>query len=265
MNRLKCASVRRMIMSPHRMHTALHAFIIAAALMTGAPLASAATLNLSNVPLAAATSVVPNVFFELDDSGSMDWEIMTPGYWTWCAYNPDETLIGSSFTSSNGGTYNEDGLWDSYYSTSSSGGGGWGGGGSTTTYTSTTYSYIFNSSDNLYGTGCDKAVIACGALGTSTNYPYKLDWRVLSSSFNTVYYDPSQTYSPWAGPCLTDGTPCTNASFTAARSNPRQGQTGYSVTRDLTGFVYEVWQDDKGYRTSDLRPRRGSNVNVTST
>src|SRR3569623_979681 len=131
MNRLKCASVRRMIMSPHRMHTALHAFIIAAALMTGAPLASAATVSRGGVPRAAATSVVPNVFFELDDSGSMDWEIMTPSYWTWRAYDPDETLIGGSFTSSNGGAYNEDGLWDSYYSTSSSssGGGGWGGGG----------------------------------------------------------------------------------------------------------------------------------------
>src|SRR3569623_2095269 len=191
-----------MIMSPHRMHTALHAFIIAVGLMIGAPLTSAATWNLSNVPLAAATSVVPNVFFELDDSGSLDWEVMTPGYWTWRAYNPDETLIGNSFTSSNGGIYNEDGLWDSYYSTTSSGGGGWGGGGGGTTYTSATYDYIFNSSDNLFGTGCDKAVIACGALGTSTNYPYKLDWRILSSSFNTVYYDPSLTYSPWAGPSL---------------------------------------------------------------
>src|SRR3569832_374595 len=257
--------MRRTAMSHPKSLNVLFAVIAAIGLMSSVPLASAATLNLSNVPLAAATSVVPNVFFELDDSGSMDWEIMTPGYWTWRAYNPDEALIGLSFTSSNGGLYNEDGLWDSNYSTTSSGGGGWGGGGSTTTYTSTTYSYIFNSSDNLYGTGCDKAVIACGALGTSTKYPYKLDWRILSSSFNTVYYDPSQTYSPWAGPCLTDGTPCTNASFTAARSNPRQCQTGYSVTRDLTGFVYEVWQDDKGYRTSDLRPRRGSNVNVTST
>jgi len=255
-------------MSPHRMHTALHAFIIAVALMTGAPLASAATWNLSNVPLAAATSVVPNVFFELDDSGSMDWEIMTPSYWTWRAYDPDETLIGGSFTSSNGGAYNADGLWDSYYSTSSSssggswGGGGGGWGGSTTTYTSATYDYIFNSSDNLYGTGCDSAVIACGALGTTTNYPYKLDWRILSSSFNTVYYDPSQNYTPWAGPCLTDGTLCANASFTAARSNPRQGQSGYSATRDLTGFVYEVWTDDRGY--SSTRPRRGTNINVTS-
>src|SRR3569832_1765264 len=257
--------MRRTAMSHPKSLNVLFAVIAAIGLMSSVPLASAATLNLSNVPLAAATSVVPNVFFELDDSGSMAWEIMTPGYWTRRAYNPDEALIGLSFTSSNGGLYNEDGLWDSNYSTTSSGGGGWGGGGSTTTYTSTTYSYIINSSDNLYGTGCDKAVIACGALGTSTNYPYKLDWRILSSSFNTVYYDPSQTYSPWAGPCLTDGTPCTNASFTAARSNPRQGQTGYSVTRDLTDNKKEVWQDDKGYRTSDLRPRRGSNVNVTST
>src|SRR3569833_3036660 len=156
--------MRRTAMSHPKSHNVIFAVIAAIGLMSSVPLASAATLNLSNEPLAAATSVVPNVFIELDDSGSMDWEILTPGYWTGRAYNPDEALIGLSFTSSNGGLYNEDGLWDSNYSTTSSGGGGWGGGGSTTTYTSTTYSYIFSSSDNLYGTGCDKEVIVCVVL-----------------------------------------------------------------------------------------------------
>ena len=50
----------------------LFAVIAVIGLMASVPLASAATLNLCTVPLAAATSVVPNVFFELDDSGSMD-------------------------------------------------------------------------------------------------------------------------------------------------------------------------------------------------
>lgn len=228
--------------------------------------ALAAPLNLSNTPLSASTAVNPNVFFQLDDSGSMDWEIMTQPYWTWRAYDPDETKIGNSYTSSNGGVYNEDGLWDSYSQSTSSGGGGggWGGGGSGgTSYSSHTFRYIFDNSDNLYGDDCGGALTPCGALGATTNYPYKLDWRVLSAAFNTVYYDPSKTYLPWAkGPCMTDGTACTNASFTAARSNPRQGQSGYAVTRNLTGFVYEVWIDDKGY--SGTRPRRGTNVNVTS-
>lgn len=260
-------------MTQSKLHTLLFIFLAAAGV--GVPAALAAPLNLSNVPLAAATSVVPNVFFELDDSGSMDWEIMTGQYWTWRAYNPDETLIGGSYTSSNGGSFNEDGLWDSYTRTASSGGGGggggWGGGGSggstSYSYSPQTFNYVFNSSDNLYGTGCGNALTPCGAFGTTVatnaNYPYKLDWRVLSSAFNTVYFDPKQSYRPWAGACLTDGTACADASFTAARSNPRQGQAGYSVTRDLTGFVYEVWQDGKGY--SGTRPRRGSNLNVTNT
>lgn len=234
--------------------------LITALLMIEAPLA--ATLNLSNVPLSSSTSVNPNVFFELDDSGSMDWEIMTQKYWTWRAYNPDETLIGNSGTSSSdAGTENQDGLWDSYTQTAS---GGWGGGGSSSySYASSTFRYIFNNSDNLYTDDCGGALSPCGAFTTAANYPYKLDWRVLSAAFNTVYYDPSKSYFPWSGQCLTAGTACANASFTAARSNPREGQSGYSVTRNLTGIVYEVWVDDKGY--SGSRPRRGSNRNVTST
>lgn len=212
------------------------------------------TLNLSDTPLSTATSVDPNVFFEIDDSGSMDWEIMTQKHWTWQAYNPDESVIGGGFNSSDSGIYIDTGLWASYYKRSS-----W-------SYRNSYFYYIFNASDNLYGTSCyGSAVIACGALGYTTNLPYEQDWRVLSSALNTIYYDPSQTYSPWKGPCLTSGGACSDASFTAARSNPREGESGYAVTRDLTGFVYEVWVDDSGYTVADGRPRRGTNVNYTST
>lgn len=216
----------------------------------------AGTLSLSTTPLSTATSVDPNVFFEIDDSGSMDWEVMTQKYWTWRAYDPDESAVGGSFSSSDGGYYNDYGLWDSYVYYSS----WWG-----TGYYNSSFYYIFDNSDNLYGTGCGTALITCGSIGYSTNSPYGLDWRVLSSSLNTIYFDPGQTYSPWQGPCMTSGASCADASFTAARSNPREGETGYSLTRDLTGFVYEVWVDDKGYDSADGRPRRGTNVNVTNT
>ena len=224
-------------------------------LISGLSLVTAGTLNLSSTPLSTATSVDPNVFFEIDDSGSMDWEIMTQKHWTWKAYNSDESLIGNTgVKSTDGGSYNDSGTWDSYRKTS-------------TSYKNNTYYYIFDDSDNLnYGSGCSGVeLIGCGALDYSTNLAYELDWRILSPSLNTIYFDPSVTYSPWIGPCMTSGTYCTDATFTAARSNPREGESGYSVTRDLTGFVYEIWVDDKGFDTTDGRPRRGTNINVTST
>ena len=232
-------------------------------LLTGMGSATAGTLSLSTVPLSTGTSVDPNVFFELDDSGSMDWEIMTQKHWTWRAYNSDESLIGNSgVQSSDGGSYNDSGTWDSNYEKSTTKKGI-----TTYSYPNNTYYYIFDASDNLnYGAGCGGVeLIGCGALAYATNLPYQLDWRILSSSLNTIYFDPSQTYAPWVGPCMTSGTYCANASFTAARSNPREGTSGYSVTRDLTGFVYEVWVDDKGFNAADGRPRRGSNINVTNT
>jgi type IV pilus assembly protein PilY1 len=244
-----------MIMACQRKYSHFLILLTALGLMTGVGSAAAGTLNLSTIPLSTGTSVDPNVFFELDDSGSMDWEVMTQKHWSWQAYNPDESLIGGNFNNADGGSYVADGLWYSYYPRVRNG---------VTSYRYTSFYYIFDSGDNLYGTGCNSAVIACGALGYATNVAYEQDWRVLSSSLNTIYFDPSQTYSPWVGPCKADGTYCANASFTAARSNPREGTNGYAVTRDLTGFVYEVWVDDKGFDAADGRPRRGTNINVTN-
>lgn len=229
--------------------------ITALGLVSGLGSVSAGTLSLSTVPLATATSVDPNVFFLLDDSGSMDWEVLTKSHWTWKAYNPDETVIGSTFKSTDGGSNVTDGSWTSNYHSGSS-------------YPSTSPNYVFNASDNLYdgGAGCgdsnSNSVIGCGALTYAANLPYQLDWRILSSSLNTTYFDPSATYTPWEGPCMSAGTWCANASFTAARSNPREGESGYTATRNLTGFVYEVWVDDKGF--SGARPHRGTIVNMTT-
>src|SRR3569833_879906 len=104
--------MRRTAMSHPKSLNVLFAVIAAIGLMSSVPLASAATLNLSNEPHTTTTTNEPKEKNEHNDSGSMDWEIMTPGYWTWRAYNPDEALIGLSFTCSNGVLYNEDGLWD---------------------------------------------------------------------------------------------------------------------------------------------------------
>ena len=73
-------------------HAILHA--IGCALIAGA--ASAATTDISNVPLASASgsTVLPNLLFTLDDSGSMDSD-----------YNPDYVNdTNKCLTNSGGGT-----------------------------------------------------------------------------------------------------------------------------------------------------------------
>jgi len=47
--------------------------------------------TLADSPLFTANNVPPNVFVELDDSGSMDWEVLTKKYWHVCAYNNSNT------------------------------------------------------------------------------------------------------------------------------------------------------------------------------
>ncbi|MEE8428743.1 MAG: hypothetical protein V3S33_04500, partial [Gammaproteobacteria bacterium] len=64
------------IHKPTQYCNCLPAILIAA--LTGiSTSAVAAPGNLSNVPLYLGTSAEPNIFFTIDDSGSMDWEVMT--------------------------------------------------------------------------------------------------------------------------------------------------------------------------------------------
>jgi type IV pilus assembly protein PilY1 len=201
-----------------------------------------AQLNLADEPLFLGTKIDPNVFFELDDSGSMDWEILTPLHWHFCAYDPNAT--GSYSSSSVCGFETSNGLLRSY-------------GNSQYRY----FTYLFNTNDNLYSDDCNdsdyNAIGVCPEAGTQ-------DWRIFSSDLNFNYYNPSISYTPWPGPCLTNNGACTNASFTAARSNPRQGSTGYTATRNLAGNIYQVWFDDKGYNANDGRPLRAASINVTN-
>lgn len=209
----------------------------------------ASTIDIGHTPLFLNTTVDPNVFFEVDDSGSMDWEVLTRQHWHYCAYDPD-ALGSGALSSGDCGWWVDNGLWRVYT-------------GSSFRY----FEYIFDNGDNSYSNGCNggrEAVYSCDP-DMSTNFPYELDWRVLSSSLNVVYYNPAVTYGPWDGPCRTGDLDCLDGSFIDARSNPKEGETGNALSRDLTGFTYEVWIDDKGFDEADGRPMRGANTNITST
>lgn len=194
-------------------------------------------------PLFLTSRVTPNIFFMVDDSGSMDWTILTKKHWEGRAYDPDFGADDNSGDDTNSG-FREDGLFRSHRAPRSA----------TSDGSFETFYYVYQSSDDLYDNDCDRAVDQCG--GTAPNFdPVDNDWRVRSADFNVIYYDPSVTYLPWAG--------LSNASFTAARDNPRSGEAGYDDTRSLVGYVYEVATDDRGF--SGTRPLRGTDHNETST
>ncbi len=187
----------------------------------------------ANDPLFLTSKVTPNVFFEVDDSGSMDWTILTKKYWHFCAYDPDAG--GSNNQSSDCGSFLADGNFRSYDDDDDE---------------YDTYYYVYDTSDDVYSNGCGStypAVENC----TSGKQPWDSDWRVRSAVVNVLYYDPAVTYSPWPG--------MSNAVFTAALSNPQYPTVN---DRDLTGMIFEVWIDDSGY--SGTRPRRGTNLNKTA-
>jgi len=215
----------------------------------------ASTLNISQTPLFLGSSVQPNVFIVSDDSGSMDWEMMMPGYWRYDTYDSDPYRTGAFTDYNNSTAWEDDGTWRA-------------GDFDGRNRRNTGYSYIYGrgTSDNVYHSSCNNSnyygswAEECNDLGVS---PFDVDWRVRSSGLNKVFYNPDITYEPWAGPCGTGGD-CADADFTKVRNDPYATQTGYGITRNLetTGdanggaFVYEVWVDDSGY-TGDFPDAAG--------
>ncbi len=230
-------------------------------LLMGTPVPRAALLDLPDSPLFLGIQVPPNVFLQIDDSGSMLEEVLTRQYWLAFCYDPNAPAWGGDWDCDGSWERSTDGYWHAY-----SGNGEY----------FANFGYIFPTRDTIDlayveeqcrdttprqqdddADWIPRIMLSCGSgVDFTTTPPYQYDWRILSSDFNVLYFNPAQTYRPWKGPCNASGAPCTNASFTAARSNPYEGSAGYSDIRDLTGFVYEVWIDDKGYQGE--HPRRGT-------
>jgi type IV pilus assembly protein PilY1 len=188
----------------------------------------AAPGNLANSPLFTTNSAPPNVFFEVDDSGSMDWEILTKKYWHVCAFNSGSDTCGWLV---------DNGLYRDYT-------------GSSYQY----FEYLFDNGDDAYSNSCNSSRQTLELCSTSVQ---NSDWRVKSSSVNVMYYNPAITYVPWQNG---DGSNMAQASFAAARSDPESSSTGYSETRNLDGFVYHVWNDTHGF--IGTRPTSGT-INKT--
>ncbi len=174
---------------------------------------NASALNLAQKPLFLANASIPNVVLMLDDSGSMDWEILTKPHFDYCGYVLSSRCGGPE-----------------------TGGLSWPNG-------STYYYYLFSHQDS----GSNVNAYSQDPLSddyTINNISYFSetygDWRLFSSDLNVMYFNPDETYSPWSGSF-------SDASFTAARSHPVSGEGGYGTTRDLTGSFYVVATDSAGY------------------
>jgi len=217
---------------------------------------NAGVLSLSQTPLFLGTSIQPNVFFMMDDSGSMDWEFLVGAYWDYYAYDPDPRRNGS-FSSSHTTSRRTDGYMRSYRDDNLSG-----------SYGLQLYMYV--NTGNLYGsTGCANNYYNYSRENCTGTSVYTADWRLRSNGFNRIWYTPNIEYKPWAGPCLDNGTDCADADFFNVRSNPREGENGYTQLRDLSvdgsgdnnAYVYDVWIDDAGF--SGSHPDRGNNQDYT--
>ncbi|HAT28590.1 MAG TPA: hypothetical protein DCS89_16355, partial [Gammaproteobacteria bacterium] len=196
------------------------ASVLAMAIATSS---SADELSLASSPLFLGTQVEPNVFFMLDDSGSMDWEILTSDYQIfynyWLPFGFNEITNGYFFS-----------------------------------FTSTVCGQSFRNFAYLYSTNVntDNVYNFCGfAQLEASPEAIVYDWRVRSTDLNIMYYDPSATYAPWSG--------FPNANFNAARSNPQVGSAGYQLFRNLADFEYDVWIDDHGHTGATAQ----GNDNVT--
>lgn len=176
--------------------------------------------TISNAPPLVKPNVPPNIFYTLDDSGSMMWEMM-----------PDNIArTGSGDVTGTG--------YDSYINGC---GGCW-------------VTNVFPKPSNLYNVGGagDYAIANSIIVGFNNNITVAR-WR--SSDVNKAYYDPKILYQPWADP---NGGLMPAANPTAALYNPVAPNGGtntntinLSINQTFPAGVYG-WLNDAatGYDTN---------------
>ena len=189
-----------------------------AGLLSG-PAAQATGTNVAELPLKASVLAKPTVIFGMDDSGSMDWEVLldtNSGLLWWNGSTAWDSSTGKPLRSSD----------------------------------KTAYAYLFPVGTNTGG----QLYAYNSTLGQAVPPTNQFAW-LRSSHFNPLYYDSAVTYAPWSpayvdndgnGVNDNDGKAYPNASTTATRSHPLypSGPTlavGSSWTSSNSLF------DDNGY------------------
>lgn len=240
-------------------------FVSLFAVMFCMGIANAGPLNISNVPLELTPAIPPNVLILTDDSGSMDWEVLTQDPVTGGAYsaaNLDGTggIASINHRTTLGGPRPTCEFYvDPSMVTAS---GDFTGG----------YLYIVAFKNNVF-TPKDSDTINDPFIRNCFVAPDD-DFRARNSKFNPLYFDPNKKYIPWAGVDI-DGTAYPDADITNAPENPYDPMNVNTEHIDLTtqqpgfdtsgnritgeGFKYYDWDDlnsdgifDAGEETQNL-------------
>jgi type IV pilus assembly protein PilY1 len=134
----------------------------------------AADLNISNSPLEIPQGAAPNIVVIMDDSSSMDWEIMTSGHNNGglFAYNQKVFVAGD----------NGDQIRHKAFT----------GGGGTCAIADTTFNWGY-----MYGVEFGSNLFTDDP--TDCNTADELAWRFRNSDYNPLYYNPNRRYLPWPG------------------------------------------------------------------
>jgi len=245
-------------MNVQRPLTTLAAAVIAFGAGTASRDAAAAEVIIPKVPLIVSIDAIPNVWFQLDDSGSMDWEILAGDHLTSCRYNSLEQC-NTVFPAT-------DGLVQAWT-------GRWNDNGANPQTTNLSYVFDLGDADHRYDSDCPGGgnggswgdcyddngdSRSRSESGFTRTYPIDRDWRIRSSAMNVLYFNPTSEYEPWPN---SDAYSFSNADFDNARSWPVSGERGYDNRFDLGAdddegpFFYHYWIDDKGWDTSDALPQ----------
>lgn len=190
-----------------RLTAALGASIAVALVAT-----DALCVSLSDDPLFVTVPVKPNVLLALDDSGSMDSEVLMP--------TNDGALWWHTVNRSFAGLDRQDGLSPGTINYNNQGG---------ANATWKKYVYLFP-----IGTGNGKRVY-----GDSTHDHYAVPpvpeyAFARSPEYNKAYYDPQKTYLPW--PSSIYGIDFADANPTDAPTDPVRGSATLNLTRNITSY-----------------------------
>ena len=202
--------------------------------------AGAGPLNLSDNALEVVVGVEPNIMIVSDDSGSMDWEVMSTDYahgGRFTGTQPDGSSPAGSGSVKHRDS-NDDGIADCGFNSGTFHG----------------YLYIVEFGSNTYGDD-----------GRDCNTADDEAWRIRNSDFNPMYFDPKKTYKPWEGVDI-NGNPYGDIDITNAPDNPYNPQEFIDLTRHNSnwgggttrfesdrdgdgqpdGFRYYTWTDLDG-------------------
>ena len=202
-------------------------------------IAQAGLMDLSDLPLfLSSTSVPANLLFLVDDSGSMDWEVMTKHVANdgiFSTTQPDGSDPGDAGSIKHRDD-NDDGTPDCALAK----------GGQTFNG----YIYATKMPNNAYG----------GGGGQNCNIADDRAWRFRNSDYNPLYFDPNRTYKPWNG-YDENGAPFGNVPVTAAPEDPFQqnspvvdltqansklGTSDFNNDGKPDGYRYYTWTDLDG-------------------